>query len=164
MFRRILPPLLAVFTLLLDTAILPVFTSHWLIPLFALLTVHALGLLLGRTQGALYGMIIGLLVDVSLGTPLGLMTLFYGGLGYLGGWFGRAMLSHPLAPVISAIIGFTIFEIGMVMYTAVAGAAFNGLMLLHALIRILLDIVLTEGLYILYDWLIKPSRSRFAPR
>ena len=52
----------------------------------------------------------------------------------------------------------------MVMYTAVAGAAFNGLMLLHALIRILLDIVLTEGLYILYDWLIKPSRSRFAPR
>lgn len=164
MFRRILPPLLAVFTLLLDTAILPVFTSHWLIPLFALLTVHVLGLLLGRTQGALYGMIIGLLVDVSLGTPLGLMTLFYGGLGYLGGWFGRAMLSHPLAPVISSIIGFTIFEIGMVMYTAVAGAAFNGLMLLHALIRILLDIVLTEGLYILYDWLIKPSRSRFAPR
>ncbi len=164
MFRRILPPLLAVFTLLLDTAILPVFTSHWLIPLFALLTVHALGLLLGRTQGALYGMIIGLLVDVSLGTPLGLMTLFYGGLGYLGGWFGRAMLSHPLAPVISSIIGFTIFEIGMVLYTAVAGAAFNGLMLLHALIRILLDIVLTEGLYILYDWLIKPSRSRFAPR
>jgi len=132
--------------------------------MFALLTVHTLGLLLGRTTGTLYGMLAGLAVDISLSTPLGLMTLFYTGLGYLGGWFGRAMLSHPLAPVISSIIGFTIFEIGMVMYTAVAGAAFNGLMLLHALIRILLDIVLTEGLYILYDWLIKPSRSRFAPR
>ena len=103
MFRRILPPILVLLTFLLDTAVLPIFTNHWLIPPFALLTVHALGLLLGRTQGSLHGMITGLLVDISLGTPLGLMTLFYGVLGYLGGWFGRAMLNHPLAPVISSI-------------------------------------------------------------
>lgn len=164
MFRRILPPLLVVFTLLLDTTILPIFTNHWLIPLFALLTVHALGLLLGRTQGSLYGMISGLLVDISLGTPLGLMTLFYGGLGYLGGWFGRAMLNHPLAPVIASALCFTVFEFGMALYTIVAGAAFSSQLILHALIRVPLDIALTEGLYILYDWLIKPSRSRFAPR
>ena len=164
MFRRILPPLLVVFTLLLDTTILPIFTNHWLIPLFALLTVHTLGLLLGRTQGSLYGMISGLLVDISLGTPLGLMTLFYGGLGYLGGWFGRAMLNHPLAPVIASALCFTVFEFGMALYTIVAGAAFSSQLILHALIRIPMDIVLTEGLYILYDWLIKPSRSRFAPR
>lgn len=164
MFRRILPPLLVAFTLLMDTAVLPVFTNHWLVPLFALLTVHALGLLLGRTQGSLHGMIAGLLVDISLSTPLGLMTLFYGGLGYLGGWFGRAMLNHPLAPVISSAICFTIFEFGMALYATVAGAAFSGQMMLHALIRIVVDIALVEGLYILYDWLIKPSRSRFAPR
>lgn len=164
MFRRILPPLLVVFTLLLDTAVLPVFTNHWLIPLFALLTVHALGLLLGRTQGTLYGMIAGLLVDISLSTPLGLMTLFYGGLGYLGGWFGRAMLNHPLAPVISAVVCFTVFEFGMALYTIVASAAFSSELLIHALIRLVTDVVLVEGLYVLYDWLIKPSRSRFAPR
>jgi rod shape-determining protein MreD len=159
-----LPPLLVVFTLLLDTTILPIFTNHWLIPLLALLTVHTLGLLLGRTQGSLYGMISGLLVDISLGTPLGLMTLFYGGLGYLGGWFGRAMLNHPLAPVIASALCFTVFEFGMALYTIVAGAAFSSQLILHALIRVPLDIALTEGLYILYDWLIKPSRSRFAPR
>lgn len=164
MFRRILPPILVLLTFLLDTAVLPIFTNHWLIPPFALLTVHALGLLLGRTQGSLHGMIIGLLVDISLGTPLGLMTLFYGVLGYLGGWFGRAMLNHPLAPVISSIISFTLFELGMAGYATIASAAFSADMLIHAFIRIVLEIVLVEGLYILYDWLIKPSRSRYAAR
>ena len=164
MFRKILPPLLVLLTVLLDTAVLPVFTNHWLTPMFALLTVHTLGLLLGRTSGTLYGMIAGLMADISLGSPLGVITVFYVGLGYLGGWFGRAMLNHPLAPVISATVGFTIFEVFMALYTALASAAFSGSLLLHALIRILLSIVLVEGLYILYDWLIKPSRSRYMPR
>lgn len=164
MFRRILPPILVVFTFLLDTAILPVFFEHWLIPLSALLTVHTLGLLLGRTNGTLYGMLAGLAVDISLGTPLGLMTLFYGGLGYMGGWFGRVMFRNPLAPVISAAVCFSAFELGVTVYTTIASAAFSGEMFIHALIRIAMDIVLTEVLYILYDWVLKPSRSRYAPR
>lgn len=164
MFRRILPPLLVALMLLIDTSILPVFASHWLMPLFALITVHVLGLLLGRTRGSLYGMLSGLLVDISVSTPLGLMTLFYGLLGYAGGWFGRRMFRNPLAPLISSAICFTVFEMSMVAYTAMAGAAFSSEQLLHALMRIALDIVLVEGFYVIYDWLIKPSRSRFAPR
>ena len=164
MFRRILPPLLVAITFLLDTTILPIFATHWLMPLFTLLTVHTLGLLLGRTRGTLYGMIAGILVDISVSTPLGLMTLFYGGLVYMGGWFGRVLFRNPLSPLVSALICFTVFELGMVGYTTLASAAFGMDMLIHALIRIVLDVVLVEGLYVLYDWLIKPSRSRFAPR
>lgn len=149
---------------LLDTAVIPAFVSAWWMPLFALLTVHTLGLLLGRTRGALFGMLTGLAVDISLSTPLGLMTLSYGLLGYAGGWFGRKMFRNPLAPVVSAAVCFTLFEMGMAGYAALAGAAFETTMLIHALIRLATDVVLVEVLYIIYDWLIKPSRSRFAPR
>lgn len=149
---------------LLDTTILPVFVNHWLLPLFALLTVHTLGLLLGRTRGSLLGMLSGLLVDITLSTPLGLMTLFYGGLGYLGGWFGRKMFRNPLAPVISAAVCFTVFELGMVGYATLASAAFSTALITNALIRIVLDVVLVEAFYVIFDWLIKPSRSRFVPR
>ena len=166
MYRRtlFLPPILVVLTFLLDTAVLPVFTGHWLLPAFALLTVHTLGLLLGRTTGTLYGMLAGLAVDVSLSTPLGLMTLFYTGLGYLGGWFGRMMRRNPLAPVVSALVCFAIFELGMIGYATVSSAAFSLNLLTHGLIRIALEVGLIEAFYILYDWLIKPSRSRYARR
>ena len=164
MFRRMLPPILAALTLLLDTAALPVFVSHWLMPLFALLTVHTLGLLLGRTRGTLYGMLTGLLADISVSTPLGLMTLFYGLLGYAGGWFGRRMFRNPLAPLVSSAVCFTVFELGMTGYTALVSAAFSMDMLIRALIRVALDVALVEALYVIYDWLIKPSRSRYAPR
>ena len=164
MFRKILPSLLAVLTFLLDTAVLPVFVTPWWMPTFALLTVHTLGLLLGRTRGTLFGMLTGLAVDISLSTPLGLMTLFYGLLGYAGGWFGRRMFRKPLAPLVSSVVCFTVFELGMTGYTALAGAAFSTDMLIHALIRTAIDVVLIEILYVIYDWLIKPSRSRFAPR
>ena len=150
--------------ILLDTTILPVFVNHWLLPLFALLTVHTLGLLLGRTRGSLLGMLAGLLVDITLSTPLGLMTLFYGGLGYLGGWFGRKMFRNPLAPIISAAVCFTVFELGMVGYATLASAAFSTVLITNALIRIVLDVVLVEAFYVIFDWLIKPSRSRFAAR
>ncbi len=164
MFRRILPPILVALTILIDTTILPIFVSHWLTPLFALLTVHALGLLLGRTRGSLLGMIAGILVDISVSTPLGLMTLFYGGLGYLGGWFGRKMARNPLFPVISAAVCFTLFEMGMAGYTALASAAFESGMFVRALIRIALDVALVEGLYIACEWMIGPVRSRTALR
>ena len=164
MFRRILPSFLTALTLLLDTAILPVFVCHWALPVFALLTVHTLGLLLGRTRGTLLGMVSGLLVDISVSTPLGLMTLFYGLLGYAGGWFGRRMFRRPLAPLVSSFICFTVFELGMLAYIVLASAAFSMDLLVHALIRIAMDVALVEGLYVVYDWLIKPSRSRFAAR
>lgn len=164
MFRRILPPVLAALMLLMDTSVLPVFTDHWLLPLFGLITVHTLGVLLGRTRGTLYGMISGLLMDISVSTPLGMMTLFYGLLGYAGGWFGRKMFRNPLVAVISAAVCFTVFELGIAGYAILAGASFSMERITRALIRIALDVALVELFYIVYDWMIKPSRSRFAPR
>ena len=142
MFRAILPPLLVAFMFLLDTAVIPVFCTHWLMPVFALITVHALGILLGRTRGALYGMICGLLVDISISTPLGLMTGFYGILGYAGGIFGHRMYRVVIAPMISAAVCFGVFEFGMALYTTIAAASFHVELFKHALIRLVLDVVL----------------------
>ena len=61
MFRRILPVILVLLMLLVDCTVLPVFVTGSLTPLLTLLTVHCLGLLLGRSSGALYGLIAGLL-------------------------------------------------------------------------------------------------------
>ena len=157
MLRRILPPLIVAFTFLLDTAIVPVFGTHWLIPLFALITVHTMGMLLGRTTGALYGMIIGLFVDISVSMPLGLMTGFYTMLGYAGGLFGRKLYRLLLAPAISAAVCFAVFEIGMALYTTIAGAAFVKELFVRALIRWGLDVVLVQALYMLYQWIIQPN-------
>lgn len=157
MLRRILPPLIVAFTFFLDTSILPVFSTHWLMPLFALITVHTMGLLLGRTTGALYGMIFGLLADITVSTPLGLMTVFYALLGYVGGLFGRKLFRVFLAPAISAAVCFAVFELGMALYTTVAGAAFVTELFKRALIRLALDVALVQGLYMLYDWMIRPD-------
>ena len=167
MFRKILPPILVMIAFLLDTAILPVFISHWLLPLFALLTVHVLGILQGRTSGALYGMICGLLVDIGVSTPLGMMTVFYGALGYAGGWFGRHLfrrINMLFAPLISASICFAVFELGMAGYAVLASAELNMGLLQNALIRLLVDVAAAEVLYIAFEWMLRPSWSRFAPR
>ncbi len=164
MFRRILPPFLVALTFLLDTAVLPVFSTHWLMPLLALVTVHVMGMLLGRTSGALYGMICGLLVDITISTPLGLMTSFYALLGYAGGWFGRRLFRRTFGPAISALICFSVFEIGMALYTTVAGAAFVKELFVRALIRIVLDVALVQLLHTVYDRMIQPDHSIFFRR
>ena len=64
MLRRIWSIVLVLLALLLDCTILPVFSSSPLMPLWTLMTVHCLGLLLGRSSGALYGLIAGILVDI----------------------------------------------------------------------------------------------------
>ena len=167
MFRKILPPILVALTFLLDTVILPVFVSHWMMPLVALITVHVLGMQIGRTNGTLYGMICGLLVDITVSTPLGLMTMFYGALGYAGGWFARHLfrrINRKFIPLIAGAICFGVFEIGMAFYAILISATLNVQLLTNALIRLALDVALAEGLFIVYEWLIQPDWSRFARR
>ena len=68
MLKKILPALAIVFSVLLDTAVLPVFLyGRYLIPV-SLILVILIGIQLGRMNGMLYGMIAGLLLDISTGT------------------------------------------------------------------------------------------------
>lgn len=85
MLKKLAPPLAVLLSLLLDTAIIPVFYyGQYLIPL-TLITVISIGVLMGRMNGMLYGMISGLLLDVTAGT-LGMKFVPYLLIGFLIGF------------------------------------------------------------------------------
>ena len=164
MIRRILPFLLIAVVFLIDSAVLPMLTGFWLVPVFGLVLIHCLGLLLGRSRGLFYGMIMGLLVDITVSTPFGLMTVIYALMGYAGGWFGRVMWRSRIAPVISAAVCFSLYELVMDIYLTLRALQYDSMLLLHSLARLPVYVALVYDGFFLLDWLIRPNRSRFAPR
>jgi len=85
LLKRFAPPLAVLLSILLDTAILPVFYyGRYLIPA-SLIVVILIGIQLGRMNGMLYGMIAGLLLDISTGT-LGMNLFPYLLIGFLIGF------------------------------------------------------------------------------
>ena len=86
MLRRLAPLFAVLITFLLDTAVIPVFYyGRYLVPL-TLVVVILSGIQLGRTRGMLYGLIAGVLLDVSAGT-LGMKLFPYVIIGFLIGFF-----------------------------------------------------------------------------
>ena len=86
MLRRLAPLFAVLITFLLDTAVFPVFYyGRYLVPL-TLVVVIETGIQLGRIQGMLYGLIAGVLLDVSAGT-LGMKLFPYVLIGFLIGFF-----------------------------------------------------------------------------
>lgn len=85
MLKKLAPALTLLFSVLLDTAVLPAFYyGRFLVPL-SLVVVILCGIQLGRTRGMLYGMIAGLLLDISAGT-LGMKLFPYVIIGFLIGF------------------------------------------------------------------------------
>jgi len=164
MIRRILPFALIAAVFLLDSAVLPALTASWLVPVFGMVLVHCLGLLLGRTRGVLYGMIMGLLMDITVSTPLGLMTVIDALLGYAGGWFGRMLWRSRLAPVVSATVCFALYEFIMDFYLIFMSMQYEAGLFLRSLVRLPIYVALVYVGQLLLNRLLRPSRSRFAPR
>ena len=162
MLRRILPIILVLLMLMADCTVLPMLIAGDLVPLLTLVTVHCLGLLLGRSSGALYGLIAGLLLDISVSTPLGLMTSLYTGMGYLGGWFARRRIRRPLTPLVSALPGFAGYELIQAAYVILASGQLNGQMFADAGVRVLIHTAAALVMCWPYEKLLRPSRSRYA--
>ena len=154
--------ILVLFMLMLDCTVLPLLVTGSLMPLLTLLTVHCLGLLLGRSSGALYGLIAGLLLDISVSTPLGLMTALYTGMGYLGGWFARRRIRRPLTPLLSALLGFAGYELIQAAYVILASGQINGAMFADAGVRVLIHTVAAQIMCWVYEKMLRPSRSQYA--
>lgn len=162
--RRIWPAILITLTLLIDTSVLPMLTRHWAVPLMLYSTVIVLGLLLGRINGLLYGMIGGLLMDILVGYPLGLMAVVYMVAGYLSGMAGRKYQRFLLTVVLTPALCFLAYEITMAVYMFFAGQTIDAPAMSNALMRVVIQTVLTQFLYLLYNRLLKPKWSRYAAR
>jgi len=162
--RRFLPVILLLVSVLLDLTVLPILIRSQYIPMMTLITVIELGLLLGRTRGSLYGMIGGLLIDILTGYPMGLRTVLYIASGYVSGFAGRRFQRYLLTPVVAPLLCILGYEAAMGVYAALSGAGIDGADIRAALLRVVLQVVLVQPLYLLYDRMLKPSWSRWAGR
>lgn len=162
--RRFLPLILIEAALLIDTSVVPVLTMHWAVPSVLLVTVSVLGLLLGRTNGLLYGMISGLLYDIVLGYPLGMMAILFAASGYISGIAGRKFQRYLLTVVIAPALCAALYEVTMAVYMIVVGQMPDVKMIEYALVRILIETVLAQFMYLLYNRMLKPTWSRYAAR
>ncbi len=162
--RRVVPTVLLIASVLLDLAILPVLVRSRYLPMMTLVTTIEFGLLLGRTRGSLYGMIGGLLIDILTGSPMGLRTVLYIAAGYASGVARRRFQRYILTPVVAPLIALAGYETVMGAYAALTGASVSGTDIRDALIRVALQVVLIQPLYLLYDRMLKPRWSRWAGR
>lgn len=85
MLKRFTPAIALVFSVLLDTAILPVFYNGRYTILFSLITVIAIAILRGRMLGLFYGLLAGVLLDLPAGTP-GLKIIAFTAIGFIIGF------------------------------------------------------------------------------
>ena len=164
MFRRLFPALTLLAAVLLDTAVVPATPIRWLFPFFTFTATVAMGLVLGRTRGALFGIFAGLLIDITVSTPVGLMMTLYALGGLAAGLAGRALRRTILFTVISAAGCLLLFEGAMLIYSLVAGTDFAVSQLLHAMWRILLNTALVQLEYLIFNAAMRPRTARYDRR
>lgn len=158
MLKRIAPALTVLLSVLLDTAVIPVFYyGRFLVPL-SLVVVILIGVQRGRTYGMLYGMIAGLLLDVSTGS-LGLKLFPYVIIGFLVGFLldqqpeidrnmERIERLHILAiRAIWICVLVTLYEVVMLILQYFSTAIFSWVYVGNLLIRVVMVTALTQLLH-----------------
>ncbi len=147
MLRRILPALLILVSVLLDTAVLPVvYGGLYAVPV-TLVMVFLIGMLLGRMRGLLYGTIGGLLLDITTGT-LGMLMLVFMFCGFMIGLIvyqpeeqyvsaarRRASRRRWVWPAIWTFSLYAVVEVALLVMQYFYTANFKWQYLLYILIR-----------------------------
>lgn len=161
MLKRLAPLLAVLLSVLLDTAVLPVFYyGRYLIPV-SLIVVIAIGILLGRMSGMLFGLIAGLILDVTAGT-LGMKLFSYLLIGFLIGFLldqqpeidrssdRKERLELIAVRVIWIFVLLAIHEIVILVYQYFSTAIFEWQYVLDMLLRICLTTALCILLHPLF--------------
>ncbi len=165
LYKRAFATGMIILCILIDTAVIPFEAANPLYyPKFTLLTVITIALLMGRTQGILYGLIGGVLMDISLLIPVGLTSVLYTVCGFLAGYIARKMRVRILSSVIAPIVSMEIYELVMTVYYVSSGGAFEWSMLLQGLIRSAIGCALIQLMYIGFKAVFKPKYSRYEKR
>lgn len=148
MRRKVMPTVLVLFALMIDTAVIPFLISSPYLVSLTFATVLVLGVYLGRMHGMLYGMIAGLLTDILVSYQLGFNTFLFIGLGFLAGTIAYEAPSVRLRKASSRVYlrrALTFAGMALVRETVIFGyqyfntALFSGVYLLNILARTLLS-------------------------
>lgn len=165
MLKKLAPILAVILSVIWDTAILPTFYyGRFLVPL-SLVVVVLCGIQLGRVRGMLYGMIAGLMLDVSAGT-LGMKFFPYVLIGFLIGFLldqqpeisrgmeRRERVQHIAVRAIWIAVLLTVHEIVMLVYqyfsTAVFRWSYVGVLLARVALTTALCMLLFPALHRLF--------------
>lgn len=170
MLRRLTPLLATILSMLLDTAIFPVFYHGvYTVPL-TLIIVMCIGLLQGRLRGLLWGMVGGLLVDITAGT-LGYMTFFFMIAGFLIGLLVDESTDRPVTGVKfhlrRAAVSFVLSIIGEIViafYHYFITAVFEWSSIQYILVRSMIVAIGVVALCPLLDRIRNGRKSRLSPR
>lgn len=77
--------LLVLFAFVVQTSVFPMVDFLSAYPNLLLILIFSFGFIRGSGSGMLYGLLAGILLDLSSGRPMGFYTLFYVWLGYVNG-------------------------------------------------------------------------------
>ena len=166
MLRRLTPFFTTLIAMLLDTAVIPVFYhGAYTVPL-TLVVSMCIGLLDDKFYGLLYGMIGGLLIDITAGT-LGVMTFFFMIAGFLVGFFVNESIDRPITGILfhlrRAGVSFALTLLGEIIiavYQYFVTASFGWFIVLNLLVRSALTAVLVVLFCPLLDRIFHGRRRR----
>ncbi|MBQ3080540.1 MAG: rod shape-determining protein MreD [Clostridia bacterium] len=165
LYKRIFLISMVLLSILLDTSVLPFTGINMLYtPKVALLTIVVIALLLGRTQGILYGAVAGVLMDITVAIPTGLVSIVYTVSGLISGYIGRKSRYRMLSSVIAPVLSMLIYEITLMVYYFSSAGAVTGSMFLMALVRTVIGTVIVQLMYLGFNLVLKPKHSRYLRR
>lgn len=161
--KRMFATAVVLLGLLLDTSILP-FTSvnPLYMPRFSLCSILTIALLMGATQGILYGAVGGIILDVTLMVPTGLTSALFIVGGMICGWFSHARRRRLISTVVGPFFSLFLYEFAYMVYFYFSAQTLELSQFLALLARVGIGIVLIQLLYLPYYKVLKPHRSRYA--
>jgi len=163
--KRIFATAMVLLAVIIDTAVVPFEAANpEYFPKVTLLVIITIALLMGRTQGILYGMVGGVFTDISLMIPVGITSLLFTLAGFTAGYLGRKMRMKLLSSIIAPIVSMLIYETVMTCYYAFSGGNPDSSMILGSALRTLIGCGVIQILYILFNLVLKPKHSRYAKR
>ncbi|MBQ4227382.1 MAG: rod shape-determining protein MreD [Clostridia bacterium] len=155
--RRIICIVLTLLTLLLDSSVLP-FTGLDMrfVPRLCLVAVVLIGTVLGATEGIAYGAFAGILLDITVYQPAGLVAVFYTLCGLIAGFLSGRLRPY-LVTVVPLTAAYLFFEIGMAIYVYFTVGTFPASQLPYAFLRLLVALFALQLLYLPAIKLMKPA-------
>ena len=156
--RKIFCIALTLLGILLDSAVLP-FTGLNMsyVPRICLINIISIATVMGATRGIIYGAAGGILLDITVYQPTGLISLLYTVMGLVSGFLTHRV-RKPLVTVVPPLVSLVLFEVSMTFYYYFNTGVFPATRILPALIRIAIGFVLVQLLFIPCLRILKPAK------
>ena len=149
MLRRLMPSVIILLCVLADTSVIPVFYHGVLTVPLTMVAAMCISLAHGRMFGLLYGMIGGLLIDVTTGT-LGILTFAFMTTGFLIGMALNEENARPrergrrwLRRAVAAFLLYLAVDLVFLVYRYFVTNSFELFYLRGCLLRSLMTAILT---------------------